>query len=269
MKTIMLLLGAGVIGAKALAGLREGGIETAIRHYFAAGDTNSSAELRAAFHPATMMFWAGPDGALQSLTQPQWQERLDQATTTSRALRRDIQWVDVVGDTAVAALHSDFPTFQFQDYVLLARTHGQWQIIAKVFQRIEGTSHDGEAKDTREGAHREIEEVLQTKFQAMDNSDGGKLGRAYHARGMSFAVTDQQLVSTSVAEWQARFDAAKASGKGLRKGTRSIRKIESCRSVAVAEFVHDYGTETMVDHALLVKSEGQWRMMALTYAQQP
>src|SRR5262249_42673306 len=111
--------------------------------------------------------------------------------------------------------------------------------------------------------------VLHTKFQAMDNSDGGRLGRAYHKRGMSFTVTDQQLVSTSVAEWQARFDAAKASGKGLRKGTRSILKIESRGSVAVAEFVHDYGTEKTVDHALRIKSEGQWRMMARSYAKQP
>jgi len=269
MKIMMLLLLAGVVGERGVTGSRPEGIETAIRHYFAAGDTNSSAELRAAFHPATMMFWAGPDGALQSLTQAEWQQRLDQATTINRALRRDIEWVDVSGDTAVAALHSDFPTFQFQDYVLLARSHGEWQIIAKVFQRIEGTSHEGEAAEVRERAHREIEEVLHTKFHAMDNNDGGKLGRAYHARGMSFTITDQQLVSTSVAEWQARFDTAKASGKGLRKGTRSIVKIESYGNAAAAELVHDYGTEKMVDHALLVKSQGQWRMMALTYAKQP
>ena len=76
-------------------------IEETIGHYFKAGDTSSSAELRLAFHPAAMMFFV-KDGRLEGVSQPEWWARADANKSPVRALSRRIPIVDSTRDTAIA-----------------------------------------------------------------------------------------------------------------------------------------------------------------------
>jgi hypothetical protein len=112
-------------------------ITATIRHYFRAGDTGSSAELRAAFHPSAMMFSVTPAGEVVAVTQPTWQQRLDANRSPVAASERRIDWIRTAGNGAAAKLTSTFATFQFIDYVLLRKTSDRWQIVGKIFHRRE------------------------------------------------------------------------------------------------------------------------------------
>ena len=238
----------------------------AIRHYFMAGDMGSSTELRQAFHPDAMMFWVSSEGVLQSRSQSQWCELLDKAAPPAPALRRHVQWIDLSGSMAVAGLLSQFPQYQFQDYVLLARASGRWQIVAKVFQRVEGEGgvlHSGSAATDDRRA--EILDVLAAVFRATDTYDADLLSQSYHPRATCAEVVEDQLVMLALPEWQAQWREKRVAGE-LNIAARSIAKLESCGDVAVVTMVHDNGSFPVSEYALMLKVEGAWKVMALTCA---
>ena len=237
-------------------------IQQAIRHYFVAGDTGSSAELRQAFHPGAMMFWVSGEGTLQSRSQSQWCQLLDQSAPPEPAVRREIQWIDLSGNMAVAGVLSQFAQYHFRDYVLLARTGGRWQIVTKVFQRIEGPPRDSNAAAVDE-RRAEILELVARVFRATDTYDADLLTQSYHARATRLEVQDDQLVTVALPEWQARWREKWVAGEA-NMAARSIAKLESCGTAAVVKLVHDNGSFPLTEYAPALKIEGTWKIMALT-----
>ena len=239
-------------------------IHDAIRHYFIAGDTGSSAELRQAFHPGAMMFWVSNDGTLQSRSQPQWRQLLDQSPPPERAARREIQWLDLSGNMAVAGVLSQFSQYHYRDYVLLARTCGRWQLVTKVFQRIEGPARDSSAAAIDE-RRAEILELVARAFRATDTYDPDLLAQSYHLRATRLEIEDDQLVTLALPEWQARWREKWVAGEA-NVASRSIAKLESCGTAAVVELVHDNGSFPLTEYGLALKIEGAWKIMALASA---
>ena len=144
-------------------------IEAAVGHYFVAGDTNSSAELRQAFHPAAMMFFVR-DGGLAGVSQPEWWSRIDASKEIVKALSRKFPFVDQVGDAAVAKVASEYPTHRFHDYMSLLRIGGQWRIVGKIFHRTvppDAPPPDAAAAAADADA---IRATLQSVFAAIDRS---------------------------------------------------------------------------------------------------
>jgi len=244
---------------------RSNPIQAAIDHYFIASDTGSSTELRQAFHPGAMMFWTSGEGTLNSRSQPQWWQLLDKASTPQRAVRRQVQWIDIAGDTAVASLLSHYSQHQFQDYVLLACTAGRWQIIAKVFERIEGATPPRKAAPADE-SRAAILDVLAESFRATDTYDADLLDKSYHPRATLLHVMENQLVTVALPEWQARFRDKRAAGE-RDTAARSVARLESSGPAAVVKLVHDNGSFPLTQFALLLEVEGVWQIMALTFAQ--
>ena len=238
-------------------------IRTAIQRYFNAGDMGSSAELRQGFHPGAMMFWISGDGVLQGRSQSQWCRLLDQAVAAPvRAVRRQIQWIDLNGGVAVASLLSQFPQYQFQDYVLLARTGERWQITAKVFQRLDGVPGD-DAVATTDDRRAEILELLARMFRARDTHDADLLGQSCHVRSTRLEVETGQVVCVAQPEWRARWREKWIAGE-INTAARSIVRLESCGTAAVAALVHDDGGFPVTEYALILRIEGIWQIMALT-----
>ena len=110
-------------------------IEEAVKHYFAAVSTNDPEELRRAFHPDCVM-QSVQDGALVSVTQPAWQQRLAGAASPLPARRR-IESLQIDGTLAAVKARATFETFVFVDRLLLLKIGGRWQIVAKAFHRDE------------------------------------------------------------------------------------------------------------------------------------
>lgn len=244
-------------------------IEAAVRHYFRAGDANSSTELGLAFHPTAMMFWVTPAGVLAGLSQSAWKDRLDQAGPARPALARRVDWVDVAGDAAAARLHSAFPTHTFDDYVSLLRVGGRWQIVGKVYRRggpAEGSTIASPAD------RRAVDAVLRAKFAAMDSSDAAGLGAVYHPRAMTYSVTPAadggRLVAVPIAEWQARFAERRAAAEA-KPAKRSIDKLDVAGNAALARLTHDFGTVRWVDYASLLKVGSKWKIVGLLFVRGP
>lgn len=109
-------------------------IRVCIDHYFRAGDQGNADALRAAFHPSAPVCSVGPDGALATLSQPEFEARVT-AAGPRPARERHIDWIGVAGDAAAATVRSEYETFAFVDFMSLLRIDGRWQIVAKTFHR--------------------------------------------------------------------------------------------------------------------------------------
>jgi hypothetical protein len=239
------------------------GIEDTIRHYFRSGDENDASELEIAFHPTLGMYWVGKDGSVEELDRRTWAERLRSATSRQPATVRRIVSVDVTGDAAVARLHSEFPTHQFDDLVSLLRVGGRWRIVLKVFHRREPSDAPLPTAAQIDVERRAIREVLARTFQAMDTGDGARLGETALARAQTYALDRGELVAVSVPGWQARLDEARTQGK-VRPSAREVDWVEVESDVAVARMTHGQGAERTVTYGSLLKlASGGWKLVGL------
>lgn len=123
-------------GEGGAAGVGKQSIEEAIENYFTGVSNNDVDSMKKAFHPDTVMFYV-KDGALVQVTQPQWHARMRESREAPKALSREIVSIDTAGDVAAVKTVSTFDTFQYIDFITLARIGERWMIVNKVFHRKE------------------------------------------------------------------------------------------------------------------------------------
>jgi Putative lumazine-binding len=239
-------------------------IEATIAHYFRAGDTNSSAELKRAFHPAAMMFFV-KDGGLTGVSQPEWWARIDAAKDPVKALSRKIPLVDVdvAANAAVAKVLSEYPTHRFEDYMSLLRVGGEWRIVGKIFHRTVPPNAPAPEAAAVSADAEAIRAVLQTLFAAMDANDGALAASVASPRAVSYTLLEDQLVGVSLPEWQARLEARKAAAAPAPKASRRVVFVDSEGGAAVARLEHELPNETWIDYASLLRVGGKWTIVGL------
>lgn len=238
-------------------------IEETIGHYFLAGDTASSAELRLAFHPAAMMFFV-KDGRLEGVSQPEWWERADASKTPVRALSRKIPVVDATSDTAVAKVLSEYPTHRFEDYMSLAKIDGRWWIVGKIFHRTVPADAPPPDPSLAAADGEAIRRALEALLAAHHASDVALAASLTNPRMMIYTVLDGRLVGVSAAEWEARMAARRAAG-GAPKARRRVVMVDSEGDAAVARLEHERSGLRWIDYASLLKVEGKWQIVGLLY----
>jgi hypothetical protein len=140
-RSLTILAAAGVLAAGAGAGAQaqdpeETGIRAAVQAYFDGVAKPDIESMQRAFHADAKM-QSVKDGVLRQVTQPEWHERLRKNTSRVPANYRRIVAIDRNGDAASVKAESDFPAFQFVDYLSLLKLDGSWKIVAKIFQRVE------------------------------------------------------------------------------------------------------------------------------------
>jgi hypothetical protein len=241
-------------------------IEAAVGHYFKAGDTGSSAELREAFHPAAMMFFV-KDGALAGVSQPEWWARADSTKSPVAAQSRAIPVVDVAGDAAFAKVISVYPTHRFADYMSLMRIDGRWWIVGKIFHRIVPPDAPEPAAAAVDADRAAIRATLETLHGALDSSDAELAATVTHPRAMAYTMIHGRLVGISAAEGEARLAARRIAGEAA-KATRRVTSVDSSGDAAVARLEHDLPSGRFIDYASLLKVGGQWKIVGLVFARQ-
>ena len=239
-------------------------VEEVVRHYFRSGDENDASELEAAFHPTLGMYWLAKDGAVQELDRHAWAERLKTASSRQPATLRRIVSVEITGDAAVARLHSEFPTHEFDDFVSLLRVDGRWRIVLKVFHRREPGDGPFPSSTQVEAERQAIRQVLERMFQALNQGNGTALGPLTLPRGQTYAVDRGDLVAVSIPGWQARLDQARVQGKA-RQTAREVDWVEIASDVAVARMTHGQGAERTVGYGSLLRVDGGWKLVGLVY----
>ena len=243
-------------------------IEVSIGHYFQAGDSASSSELREAFHPAAMMFFVR-EGALRGVSQPEWWARTDSTKSAVAALSRQIPVVEVdgTGTIAVAKVLSVYPTHRFEDYMTLAKLDGRWWIVGKIFHRTAPPDSPAPSAAAVDAERNAIRARLESFDRALDTNDPELAASVTDPRAMAYTLIEGRLVGISAAEGQARLAARRASGETV-KATRRIAMVDSEGDAAVARLEHDLPTGRWIDYASLLKVGGQWRIVGLIYARQ-
>jgi Putative lumazine-binding len=263
--TPILALAASMFLASASAADRHA-VETTIGHYFRAGDTASSSELRQAFHPAAMMFFV-KDGALAGVSQPEWWARSDADKSPVAALSRRIPAVDVAGDVAFAKVISVYPAHRFEDYMSLVKIDGRWWIVGKIFHRTVPPDAPASPAAAVAAEQDAIRATLETLHRALADNDAELAANVTDSRAMAYTLLEGRLVGISAAEGQARLAARKGAGETV-KATRRIVAVDSEGDAAVARLEHDLPTGRWIDYASLLKVGGQWKIVGLVYAKE-
>lgn len=255
----------------------EPAIRETIGHYFRAGDTASSAELRRAFHPATMMFSVAKDGAVAGVSQPEWWARLDANRNPTAALSRKITLLGVEGNAAIARVVSEYPEFRFEDYMTLLEIDGTWKIVGKIFHRTEPVSAPPAAEPETRADREAIRAVLATAAGALDGTDPQGFASAFDRRAMSYALEAGALVGVSLPEQDARAETRRKAGAPRieeshrivvldSSGNAAAGKIESERAGIAPAASNAPSASARVDYALLLKVDGKWRIVGVVSA---
>jgi hypothetical protein len=229
--------------------------QAAIAAYGRAMETNSVAEMSAAFQPSAIMYCTGPEG-VRATYQSQWKARLREAPPSEAPVSTTIEWLDAGQTTALARATAVRGTRTFGDYLLLARLGGDWKIVGKLCQA--GAAADPVAEAA-------IGAVIDAKLASDRHWDPDLLLKSIDPRALVMTVEDGQLVAASAAEWQARYAERRVASPD-NPVVEIDRKVDARGSIGVARWsFRTPAGRTWTDRALVLKTDQGWRMMALLF----
>jgi hypothetical protein len=111
----------------------EAAVRAAIEHYFRGHATGQGEHFRKVFHPDAKLFFMR-DGKLTQWTSEEYISRAAGKPAPDEAQRkRNIDSVDITGDSAVVKLTLDYPSVVFTDYMSMLKMDGRWMIVNKTF----------------------------------------------------------------------------------------------------------------------------------------
>ena len=115
-------------------------IEKVLQVYFDGLYEGDTQKLGAAFHPASHLYSAAPDGKAADMPRADWFKWVESRPSgkSKGSERRDrIVSIDFSGPaTAFAKVECQLPPRYFTDYLTLLKADGRWQVIAKAFHTV-------------------------------------------------------------------------------------------------------------------------------------
>jgi hypothetical protein len=122
-----------ILAALMIFASEEAAVRAALEHYIRGHATGDGAHFRKVFHPESKLFFTR-DGKLATRTSEEYIAGARGTPAPDEAQRkRRIDFVDVVGDAAVAKLTLEYPDVTFTDYMSLLKVEGEWKIVNKTF----------------------------------------------------------------------------------------------------------------------------------------
>jgi ketosteroid isomerase-like protein len=143
-----------------------------------------------------------------------------------------------------------------RDYALWARLECRWRIVGRV------VGSDGPPETV---AAEGVRAAVDLKLRSDADWDPAKLAQAIEPRALVITLDDEQLVAASVADWQARY-AVRARTRYPSKQTVVVRAEEGRGDLGAATWTFQSASGgTYADRALLLRTPGGWRMLALLW----
>jgi Putative lumazine-binding len=111
----------------------EPGVRVALNAYLEGHATGQADAFKRAFQPDARMLYA-KDGHFVKTEIADYIARAPGKPAVDESQRkRTIDFIDIVGDAAIAKLTLTYPEVTFTDYMTLLKIDGEWRIVSKVF----------------------------------------------------------------------------------------------------------------------------------------
>jgi hypothetical protein len=109
--------------------------------------------------------------------------------------------------------------------------------------------------------HSAVRVPLENYIRAHAAGDGRDLGRSFHpeAKIQGIKPDDGKLVSFKFEDYVKTFPGKPAADEAARR--RRIESIEITKNAAVAKLVFDYPAVKITDYLLLLKIDGEWKIV--------
>ena len=102
---------------------------------------------------------------------------------------------------------------------------------------------------------------LENYIKAHATGDGGNLGKSFYpeAKIQGIKPDDGKLISFKFEDYVKSFPGKPASDETKRK--RKIETVEITKNAAIAKLVFDYPSVKITDYLLLLKIDGDWKIV--------
>lgn len=108
---------------------------------------------------------------------------------------------------------------------------------------------------------------LENYLKGHATGDGEFIRKAFHKDARITAFRDGKLVNWGVEEYTSRFNGKIADDEPKRK--RSFKIIEISGNTAIARITLDYPTIKFIDYMLLLKIDGEWKIINKSFYAEP
>lgn len=232
-----------------------------VQRYIQANATQDAAQLERAFHPTALMYWIDQDGGISIITMADWRKRMAEKKRNIR-FEQKIAALDRNGEAAVATVEGTRDGKPLTDYLLLMKLGEDWKIVGKVY------TASARPAQTDATTTVDLRALVQAKLRSDLSFNGEELMRTQESRAMFFNLDLGLLVAASAQEWAARFDRRRKEGSTLKPLTQRIDAVAATGDVGYARWTVDWSSgNRIVDYALLIRRDGQWRMVNTAWVQ--
>ncbi len=110
---------------------------------------------------------------------------------------------------------------------------------------------------------------LENYIKAHATGDGSNLAKSFYpeAKVQGIRPDNGELVSFRFEDYVKTFPGKSADDEALRK--RRIENIEITKNAAIAKLVFDYPTVKITDYMLLLKIDGEWKIVNKSFHAEP
>jgi hypothetical protein len=115
-----------------------------------------------------------------------------------------------------------------------------------------------------------VDQVMQTFMRAYVNADNTLARQVFRADGVMIgyaAARGPALASRTGEQFAAGFDGKPAANESQRK--RSYQIVDVAQNLAAVRVMLDYPGWDGVDYVVLLKTDGQWKIMSKSWTGQP
>jgi len=106
---------------------------TTVNYYLEGGTNNDFETLKKAFHEKAMMKFVTKDGYKEVNALEFFKRVIKPGPKQNRTT--SVQSITINGNTAVATLEIEYPTFFFIDHMSLLKIDGTWKVVNKIYHK--------------------------------------------------------------------------------------------------------------------------------------
>lgn len=242
--------------------------EAAAQAYVDARGRGDTRGLRAAFHPAARLQWVDDAGSLMVLTQLAWWQRFRDKSPGQGVTSNEIHVIDRDGPLALVEVVLRFTDFGFHDYLLIVDTGAGWRIVDKISRRLTpGEALGGLSPEDGDA----VRAALALKIEAHAGFDPALLDASHvpECRYHKVRVGGVPYTSESLSEAAALYAERKDRGETGKDSQWRVLSVVGSGAVAAAKLDVIYKGERFVDHLLLLRVGGAWRIVAAAWGPSP
>jgi hypothetical protein len=233
-----------------------------IENYIRSQETGKADYARAAFHKDAIMTGVNRAGYVSTPIDDKWfAGYTGKPSDDEPQAKRTVEFIDLTPTTGFVRLKSVYPNMAFEDYMMLLKVDGKWQIMQKLFHRLRAPTAESQNAAKAAGPA-EIKAALvpiENYIKALETENVEFAKRAFHPDARMIGVNARGYYFNPISEFIKNMDGTPDADEAQR--VRSIEMIDLTPTSGVVRLELTYPSIVFIDHMSLAKIDGEWKIV--------